>query len=130
MTMARVLVADDDDDVRDCIQEVLETDHHEVVVVTNGADALLCAIETFQVIVADLRMPAMGGDELKRELDSRHLEVPLILVSSDPDAPLIAARIGAFGFLPKPFDQDVLLTAVTHAVATAARRRASRQSRR
>jgi DNA-binding NtrC family response regulator len=115
--MARVLVADDDEGVRDCLQELLETERHEVVVVTNGADALACAPETFELILADLRMPPMDGDELKRELDSRHLQVPFVLLSGDPDAPCIAEQIGAFGFLPKPVDEDVLLSVVTHAVA-------------
>ena len=67
-------------------------------------------------IVSDLNMPGMSGDELLQGLRDRNIQVPVIIVSGEPDA---ATPAGAFARLPKPFKDLALREAIERALLTA-----------
>src|SRR2546429_8406175 len=84
----RVLVVDDDPDIRELLFTALEDEGFEVVPAGNGQEAL-AIIETFRpdVIVLDLMMPVMDGWQFAAELPARDEDIPTILLSPAPDLP-------------------------------------------
>jgi two-component system response regulator FixJ len=84
-------------------------------------------------IITDVRMPEMSGIDLLRRLKQLKVQVPVIVVTGHGDVPLAveATKIGAVEFLEKPFDDEVMLSAVRSALDRQAqenRRQAERAS--
>lgn len=117
----RVLVVDDEADVRRSIERVLEVSGYSVTAVSDGARALR-ALEgdTFDLLILDVYMPDMDGLGLMRELRHRGDQTPILAVSGggdsphslDPSGALSVARAFGAGVLPKPFTVDELLGAI------------------
>ena len=116
----RVLVVDDDPDIREVLFSALEDEGFEVVPAANGAEAL-AVIRTFQpdVILLDLMMPVMDGWQFASELRAREQEIPLVLLSAARDLGVHARQLAAADVISKPFDLAELLPKVTR-VASAA----------
>jgi len=83
------------------------------------------ALERVHCLVLDVRMPGLSGVGLQERLGKLGRVVPIIFVSAHGDVPMVARamREGAFDFLQKPFNEQVLLDRVLEAVQLAARRR-------
>ena len=113
-SVARILVADDDEADRQLIQAILERAGHETVLVEDGEKALsACRSERFDVVIADLQMPKVHGFELITALRESDQPPPIIAVSGTGHHQLaIADALGAKFTLSKPADPDALLTAV------------------
>jgi len=105
-----VLVAEDDDDVRDALVQVLETEGFQVMPAIDGRDALdrLGQVEPPCAIVLDWVMPRIGGESfLAARADSDRLSrIPVFVVSATH---LIVSDNRVQGFLEKPFAVDDLL---------------------
>jgi FixJ family two-component response regulator len=69
-------------------------------------------------LVLDVSLPALNGLELQKLIASDQLEMPIIFITGHGDVPMTvqAMKAGAVEFLTKPFDDDVLLTAIRHAI--------------
>jgi CheY-like chemotaxis protein len=109
-----VLVVDDDDDVRESIENLLELDGHEVVAVSNGEQAIgALAVCTPTVVVTDLEMPIRGGLSLIEHIrhDERTQTLPVCVVSADASA----APQGTL-FVAKPFAVSELRDALRRAL--------------
>jgi twitching motility two-component system response regulator PilH len=116
--MARVLVIDDEPDVRWLIRMSLERAGHEVIDAEDGLRGIALATKQHpEVIVLDLMMPVMDGYGVLAELakDPRTASVPVVVLSAKaiPDEAERAVEAGARRFLEKPFDPDLL----THELA-------------
>jgi CheY-like chemotaxis protein len=113
----RILVVDDDDDVREVVAMLLEAYGFCVVTAVDGEDALQRISDTDRpsLVLLDLRMPVLDGRQLVDVLRAREpaSEVPIVVMSGDRDARRTAAAIGAAGCLTKPMDVDDLLDVVT-----------------
>ncbi|PPK65463.1 response regulator [Actinokineospora auranticolor] len=113
--MARVLVVDDDEDVRDLVARWLRADGHDVLAVDGGALAL-AAIERHglpQVAVLDVDMPGMDGVDLLRQLRRADRYLPALFITvlwSGLD--LARMRDAGAAYLPKPFTGMGLCAAV------------------
>ncbi len=86
----RILVVDDEESIQRLLTGVLEMDGHEVLVATNGREALdRVAREPFDLIISDIKMPVMGGSELHRQLRDRGspLARRMIFITGDTVAP-------------------------------------------
>ena len=120
--MARILVADDDVDVRTLIVLKLQSSGHDVTSVENGSEAVTtCRESRPDLVVLDLMMPGMSGLEACQAIreDPQVADTPVILLTaraqaSDVDAGL---AVGANEYLTKPFSPrelaarvDLLLT--------------------
>ncbi|MBS0535614.1 MAG: response regulator [Proteobacteria bacterium] len=72
----------------------------------------------FDCIVSDVRMPGMSGIDLVRELKSRNVDVPIVLITGhgDVDMAVAAIKVGAADFIEKPFDESRLLASVRAAI--------------
>lgn len=103
----RVLIAEDDADLADCMREML-ADDFTVVLASNGTDAIAKARAARpDVILMDGQMPRMGGLEacraLRRDPATRDLPVLFVTGDSGPGPAEAAFAAGASDFLPKPF---------------------------
>ena len=111
--MADVVVVDNDASLRVVIRMVLERAGFEVREASHGAEALeMCSRNRPDVVLADLRMPIVGGRELARrmEADPALRSIPVILLTGDRDAAEEGPPVASV--LVKPFEPDDLLAAV------------------
>jgi sigma-B regulation protein RsbU (phosphoserine phosphatase) len=113
---ARILAVDDDPGVLHAVKRILGTEY-ELTGASSPAEALALAGEVRpDLALLDIRMPGMNGFELMQRLRAEQPDVDIIFVTgsiTDPDAHLIRAiRQGAFYFIQKPFDREVLQTLV------------------
>ncbi len=113
----QVLLVEDDTDCRETLHEALAMFGYAVVAVAHPLRALAVHPERFDVIITDMHMPGMSGLELKRELDRRHVFVPVILISSEDGVGSRSLEVACFDYLQKPFDLDQLQATVRQACA-------------
>ena len=110
----RVLVVDDDPEIREVVTWLLEDEGLPVETAADGQRALDCALRARPaLIVLDMGLPIMTGEEVAVRLRAHYGEPPpIIVVSADGRAAEKAARIGARAYLHKPFDIDELVRLV------------------
>jgi two-component system response regulator FixJ len=118
-TDAVVHLIDDDESVRQAVAFMLTTSGFAVRVY-ESATAFLNALASVQpgCIVTDVRMPGMDGLELQRELKTRGVGLPVIVITGHADVSLAveAMKAGAVDFIEKPFNDESLLAAIRVAV--------------
>jgi CheY-like chemotaxis protein len=113
--VASVLVVEDHADLREMLAVLLESEGYEVQTAGNGVEALRVLARTRpSVILLDLMMPVMSGDEFRqRQLaDPRYRDVPVICMSAAHDGRVRFERMHATQYFQKPVDFDRLLGAV------------------
>jgi two-component system response regulator HydG len=114
-----VLVVDDQKNMRATTAIVLRSAGHAVEEAEDGAAALRrVQAETFDVVLTDLRMPAVDGMEVLRETRRLSPETQVIVMTAygTIDSAVEAIRRGAYDFLAKPFKEDELLLRVSKAL--------------
>lgn len=116
-----VCVVDDDEAARESLAFLLQSARVRVQTY-ESATAFLTALPSLRpgCIITDIRMPKIDGLELLRRLNGMDMQVPVIVITGHGDVPLAveAMKVGAVDFLEKPFDDEVLLTAVRAALST------------
>ena len=116
MPDVRVLVVDDEPDIRATVSAMLEIEGYDVAEAANGADALRVFEERmFDVILLDMRMPVLDGWGFAAELRRRGHPTPIVVMTAARDAAHWAAEIAASAFVAKPFGFDDLISAVERA---------------
>ena len=112
--MARVLVVEDDQSIRELVVYALGDEGYEVDEALDGRSALdLIAQRRPDVIILDMKMPGMDGWEFARIYRQRHgHQTPIIVFTAAADVATRAAEVGAEAFVSKPFDLDALLERV------------------
>ena len=112
---AVVHLIDDDEDIRRALAFLLGT-AGLAVRVHESALKFLEKLDTLQpgCIVSDVRMPGMDGLELQQKLKAMGVEMPIIIMTGHADVPLAvqAMKAGAVDFIEKPFDDEILLSAI------------------
>ena len=130
--MARILVADDHDAVRDGMVLSLTRLGHEVQGVKGGAEAIAAYRKRpADVVVTDLRMVPVDGIEVVRRLREADPEATVVVVSAHGTiaSAVDAMREGAIDFIEKPFPPEVLRARVEKAIEIARERRGARTAR-
>jgi DNA-binding response OmpR family regulator len=112
-----VLIADDDDDVRDVIEFKLQVAGFRTMTADNGRSALTIALDRRpHLIILDVTMPQMDGLRVCSELHSRPdtAEIPVLMISGNcrPADVDRGFAVGADDYLPKPFSQAEMLRRV------------------
>ena len=108
-----VLVVDDDPDVRGILGMLLDRDGFEVVTAIDGAAALEHVTdERLSLIVLDLQMPRLDGDQFRRVYQERGGHAPILLVTAAAVSPSDLERLGVSAYVAKPFDIETLLETV------------------
>jgi two-component system, NtrC family, response regulator HydG len=130
--MARILVADNHDALREGMVLSLTRLGHEVQGVRGGAEAIAAYRKRpADVVVTDLRMVPVDGMEVVRRLREADSEATVVVVSAHGTIPVAveAMREGAIDFIEKPFSPEVLRARVEKAVEIARERRGARTAR-
>lgn len=121
-----VLVAEDDLRIRTVLERFLQTAGYRVTACLNGREALAAfeASAGFDLLLTDINMPEMGGEELLREIKQRSPQLPVIVLTARSDPEIITAcfKNDAYRYLVKPFTRDDLLQVVKAALNEASRR--------
>jgi len=114
--MSRILVVDDDPEIRDLLQDCLRAAGHELIFAANGKDAVdLCAAHPVELVITDLIMPEKEGLETIQELRARWPDLKIIAISGAPTdwkVLEVARKLGAHQTLAKPFLPDEILAVV------------------
>lgn len=119
---ARILVADDDREFLRAVERILVQVGYDVSTASNGAEAIaILEANSFDLIIADLRMPTADGLELLQDIRRRGLKVPVLLVTAfgEVESYLEAMTEGAFDYLTKPVACEELMRLVESALASA-----------
>ncbi len=116
---ARILMIDDDAQMRDSTAQALELAGFQTEPLATGEEALALAGPGFAgAVVSDIRMPGMDGMTLLGRLREVDPDIPVILVTGHAEVPLAveAIRGGAYDFIEKPFVVQELVTVIRRAI--------------
>jgi two-component system, chemotaxis family, chemotaxis protein CheY len=112
----RVLIVDDDEDIRDLMGAVLRWKGYDVAVAGSGEAGLafIRGHAPVELVILDLMMPGMTGAEFKAALDAdpRYRAVPVVVISGDLNLARQAEEIGAAAHVLKPFELQELVDIV------------------
>ena len=112
----RILIVDDDPNIRDGSSQVLSRAGYDVSEASTGAEALsLVDRFEFDLILLDLKMPDVNGLDLLRNIRENDQQVPVVMITAygTIQNAVEAMRLGADDFLPKPFEPDELRMVVS-----------------
>jgi len=124
-----ILVVDDEKSIRDGCTRVLKGKGYEVVTAENGQAALEILSKTpIDIILLDLKMPVMSGEEVLEVVRQTYPDIPVIIITGHGtvDTAVVCMKNGAYDFITKPFQIDQFLLTVTRA---AEKRRLERKAR-
>ena len=122
--MARVLVIDDEELVRNSMRELLDGHGHEVIVAADGFESLALLERGLHpdVIFCDIEMPGMGGVEFLRRLSEMEIDCAVVVISGlDPITVDVASGMAEYrglrvlGHIHKPFEAKSVLAYVDEA---------------
>jgi len=124
-----VFIVDDDDDFRDSMQWLLESDDLPVQSFSSARDFLSNYKGDKGCMLLDVRMPEINGLALQQIMLERDIRLPIVVLSGHGDIPMAvtAMKNGAIDFLKKPFDDEVLIPLVQNALIKADEMFANRQ---
>lgn len=124
--MAKILIVDDDHQLRQSFQRLLAVEGHDVRGASSGEQGLRMVREELpECVIMDVRMPGMNGlDALKalREIDAR-LPVIIMTAYATTETAIEATKFGAFDYILKPFDIPDILALIDKAVEAGRRMR-------
>ena len=120
--MAKILIADDERDIRDLVAFTLRFAGHEVIATSNGEEALQAAqAQPPDLILLDVRMPRMSGYEACRQLKEfpATQAIPVVFLSAKGQEAEVSVgmELGAVEYIVKPFSPDDLLKRVKEILA-------------
>ncbi|HET6612135.1 MAG TPA: sigma-54 dependent transcriptional regulator [Kofleriaceae bacterium] len=117
---ARILVADDEHNLRRVLAAILLRDGHEVIQAESGAEAVaaLDGDAGIDVVITDLKMPNVSGMDVLRHASTVHPNTPVIMITAfgTVDNAVAAVKAGAFDYIEKPFEQEQIRQIVQKAV--------------
>jgi CheY-like chemotaxis protein len=106
----KVLMVDDEVQFRQTTKKILSRKGFDTLMASDGQEALTRLDENPDVVVLDIRMPGMDGNETLAEIKRRKPDIPVIMLTGHGEGALAekARSLGAFDFLSKPCDIDML----------------------
>lgn len=110
MEKKKILIADDEKEIRDILQLLLQAEGYETAAAEDGGQALAMADETVDMYILDVNMPKVSGYEAAREIRSRFSAPILFLTAYSGEADKVMGfSVGADDYLVKPFSNLELL---------------------
>jgi len=122
MAKSRILVIDDEKDIREALQRILEYEGYQFVGAATGQEGLaLAEREGPDLVLLDVKMPGMDGIEVLERLRNMSEALPIVMISAHgtPSTAVDALRRGALDFLEKPFETERLRVTVANALEQA-----------
>jgi DNA-binding NtrC family response regulator len=127
---AKLLVVDDEKHIREGLQKALNLDGYEVEVAADGKVALeKLGDEDIDLVITDLKMPRLSGEELMKEALGRYPYLPIIILTGHGtiENAVEAMRNGAYDFITKPLNIDKLSLIVNRALENSSLKRQNRE---
>ncbi len=115
----RILIMEDDETISAALEMILGEAGYDVAVAGTGEKALeLFEKQPFDLIIADLKLPGISGMEVIRRVKDKKPETEVIVITGVGTEPIAeeALTLGAHDFLPKPFTDDQIRTAIDEAL--------------
>ena len=112
--MCRILIVDDDADVRDVLRTYLDGSGVQVIEASRGKEAVQIVARDPHVslVLLDINMPVMGGAATAKAIHKLRHDLPICVVSSSADREAVCREIGAIACLPKPLRRTMLLKGI------------------
>jgi two-component system, NtrC family, nitrogen regulation response regulator NtrX len=117
--MTRILVVDDEKNIRESLQMILEYEGYEAAFAEDGKKALQrIDDEAVDLVLLDIKMPGMDGLEVLDAMRQADADVPIIMISGHGtiETAVESTRKGAYDFLEKPLDRDKVLVTIRNAL--------------
>ncbi len=117
--MSRILIADDDKNLRYSFRTLMRKEGYEIDEAPNGPTAVeLVGKKDYDAVVMDIRMPGMSGLEAFSRIHKKHPKLPVIIATAygTTETAIEAMRLGAFDYVLKPFDVKGLKRIIASAV--------------
>jgi DNA-binding NtrC family response regulator len=114
----RILVVDDEEIVIRSCQRILADGHFQVDAAHDGLEALKKINEVdYDMLILDIKMPKMNGIEVLQRVKEAHPDIDVIMITglNEIETAVQAMKLGAFDYLPKPFDPEELEIVVARA---------------
>jgi two-component system C4-dicarboxylate transport response regulator DctD len=127
-----VVVIDDDEAARVSIGQMLKLREYAVEMFSSAEAALVWPkLTTAECIITDVKMPGMGGEEFLAEIIRQGFSPPVVMITGHGDISMAVRclKAGAYDFVEKPFEDDVLLASVARAVEKTLLKRESHELR-
>lgn len=117
---SRILVVDDEAEIRDILTHLLEKEGFKVITAPDGHQAMqkIC-LETPDAVILDVRMPGLDGMELLKKIKEIFDDLPIVLITAYADVhqAVDAMKVGAYDYLVKPFDNNEVIRIIRHALS-------------
>ena len=114
-----VLIADDDDQCREALRDIVEPEGYRTILVSSGEEALeIIQEESIHLALFDLQMPRMTGLETVQLVHQINALLPCILVTANANQEIIrqAFQVRAYSVIPKPVSKSILLYTMLRAL--------------
>ncbi|MFC1838581.1 ATP-binding protein [Thermodesulfobacteriota bacterium] len=128
--ITKVLVVDDEKVIRDGCSRVLTDNKYNVLRAENGKEAMdVLEKEEIDIVLLDLKMPVMGGEEVLEQANKIYPELPIIIITGHGtiDTAVECMKKGAYDFITKPFQIDTFIMTVKRASEKMALEKKARQ---
>ena len=122
MDRKRVLIVDDTEGLRWILKRVLKRGNFNVDSVENGKEALdKLSGKGYDLVLMDMRMPVMSGQDAIEKLEAINPEIKVVILSGYPPSHELEKKIeyGLYGYMPKPFDNNELISCIERALEKA-----------
>jgi two-component system, NtrC family, nitrogen regulation response regulator NtrX len=117
--MPRILIIDDEKNIRRTLREILEYEAFKVDEAADGQEGLnMAQKEKYDIILTDIKMPKMDGLEVLSQLIQKGVDSPVVMISGhgNIETAVEAVKKGAFDFIEKPLDLNRLLVTIRNAM--------------
>ncbi len=103
---SKILIADDDEMVRNAVEKILYLFNHDIVAVQSGYEVLDNVDDSFDVIILDINMPDLNGFDTLELLNKQKCDIPVLFLTGQGsmDYAVRAINLGAYDFLTKPIE--------------------------
>ena len=116
MDRRKILIVEDDTDINHLIRKILKKDGYEACQAFSGTEGkLMLKMESPDMMILDLMLPGMAGEDLIREVrDEMELDIPILVISAKAslDSKIQTLKSGADDYLTKPFEAEEVLARV------------------
>jgi DNA-binding NtrC family response regulator len=119
MDMDKILIVDDDEDIRETLGEVLERQDYAVVEAADGREALdIFGKGGLSAVLLDMKLPDIDGLEILKQMKCANAAVPVIIITGlgDIQNAIDSIKLGAYDYIVKPAKIDRLTLTLKHAI--------------
>ncbi len=116
----RILIVDDEESITEILQLILEDEGYTVDTASSGQEALSLAESQYDLVVLDIDLHDISGDQVAKVILKRHADVKIVLMTGYPEfvERIWALDIDIADILVKPFSPDVLQTLIREVLST------------